>query len=43
MRRLRRSSSRPELVWRDEDLDQLKRVPGSAFEAVRTGPILRRG
>ena len=33
----------PDPRWRDEDLDQLKRVPGSAFEAVRTGPILRRG
>jgi hypothetical protein len=29
--------------WNDEDLNQLKRVPGSAFEAVRTGPILHRG
>jgi hypothetical protein len=27
--------------WNDEDLDQLKTVPGSAFEAVTTGPILR--
>lgn len=26
--------------WDDDDLDQLKRVPGSAFEAVDTGPIL---
>ena len=26
--------------WDDEDLDQLKSVPGSAFEAVQTGPIL---
>jgi hypothetical protein len=25
--------------WNDEDLNQLKRVPGSAFEAVRSGPI----
>ena len=25
--------------WDDEDLEQLKRVPGSAFEAVETGPI----
>jgi len=32
----------PDPRWRDEDLDQLKRVPGSAFEAVRTGPILHR-
>ena len=26
--------------WNDEDLDQLKRVPGSAFEAVDTGPVI---
>lgn len=25
--------------WDDEDLDQLKTVPGAAFEAVQTGPI----
>ncbi len=25
--------------WNDGDLDQLKTVPGSAFEAVNTGPI----
>ncbi|HEU4978245.1 MAG TPA: hypothetical protein VFT42_05080 [Solirubrobacteraceae bacterium] len=25
--------------WDDADLDQLKRVPGSAFEAVDTGPV----
>ena len=25
--------------WNDNDLDQLKSVPGSAFEAVNTGPI----
>jgi hypothetical protein len=25
--------------WNDDDLDQLKTVPGSAFEAVNTGPI----
>ena len=24
--------------WNDNDLDQLKTVPGSAFEAVNTGP-----
>jgi hypothetical protein len=29
--------------WRDTDLDQLKRVPGAAFEVVRTGPIRRGG
>lgn len=33
----------PDPRWSNEDLDQLKRVPGSAFEAVRTGPILHRG
>jgi hypothetical protein len=27
--------------WDDEDLDQLKRVPGSAFEAVRQRPARR--
>jgi hypothetical protein len=25
--------------WNDDDLNQLKSVPGSAFEAVKTGPI----
>jgi hypothetical protein len=25
--------------WNDRDLDQLKRVPGAAFEVVRSGPI----
>jgi hypothetical protein len=27
--------------WDDDDLNQLKTVPGSAFEAVDTGPIVR--
>ena len=27
--------------WDDDDLNQLKTVPGSAFEAVNTGPIVR--
>jgi hypothetical protein len=27
--------------WDDDDLDQLKSVPGSAFEAVYTGPIIK--
>ncbi|MBV8374272.1 MAG: hypothetical protein JO302_02075, partial [Candidatus Eremiobacteraeota bacterium] len=27
--------------WNDNELDQLKTVPGSAFEVVGTGPILR--
>ena len=26
--------------WNDEDLDQLKGVPGSAFEVVDTGPVI---
>jgi hypothetical protein len=25
--------------WHDEDLEQIKRVPGSAFEVLRSGPI----
>ncbi len=29
--------------WRDGDLDQLKGVPGSAFEVVKTGAIRRTG
>jgi hypothetical protein len=33
----------PSPHWSDEDLDQLKRVPGSAFQAVQTGAIRRRG
>ena len=33
----------PDPRWNDEDLEQIKRVPGSAFEAVRTGPILHAG
>jgi hypothetical protein len=33
----------PDPRWNDEDLNQLKSVPGAAFEAVRTGPILHRG
>jgi hypothetical protein len=32
----------PDRRWEDEDLDQLKTVPGAAFEAVRSGPILHR-
>jgi hypothetical protein len=32
----------PDPRWRDQDLDELKTVPGSAFEAVSTGPILHR-
>jgi hypothetical protein len=26
--------------WDDDDLDQLKQVPGAAFEAVDTGPTI---
>ncbi len=33
----------PDPRWNDADLEQLKRVPGSAFEAVQSGPILHRG
>jgi hypothetical protein len=29
----------PDPGWNEVDLDQLKTVPGSAFEAVRTGAI----
>lgn len=32
----------PDSHWNDEDLDQLKTVPGSAFEAVSSGPILHK-
>jgi len=32
----------PDRRWNDEDLDQLKSVPGSAFEAVRSGPVLHK-
>lgn len=31
----------PDRRWNDQVLDQLKTVPGRAFEAVRTGPIHR--
>jgi hypothetical protein len=30
----------PNPDWNDEDLEQIKQVPGSAFEAVETGPII---
>jgi hypothetical protein len=33
----------PDRRWNDEDLDQLKRIPGSAFEVVRIGTILHAG
>lgn len=32
----------PDPRWDDDDLDQLKRVPGHAFEAVDTGPLVTR-
>jgi hypothetical protein len=32
----------PDPRWNDTDLDQLKRVPGSAFEALSSGPIRHR-
>ena len=31
----------PDRRWNDDDLRALGRVPGSAFEAVRTGPLTR--
>jgi hypothetical protein len=33
----------PDPRWNDADLEQLKRVPGAAFEAVQTGAIRHRG
>jgi hypothetical protein len=36
-------SGAPDPGWNDRDLEQLGRVPGAAFEAVQTGPILHRG
>ncbi len=30
----------PNPGWNDEDLEQIKQVPGAAFEAVETGPII---
>jgi hypothetical protein len=31
----------PDPRWDDEQLEQLKRVPGTAFEALRSGPLTR--
>ncbi len=31
----------PSARWNEASLEQLKRVPGSAFEAVQSGPIIR--
>jgi hypothetical protein len=33
----------PSPYWNDANLEQIKRVPGSAFEAVYTGPIRHHG
>ena len=33
----------PDSHWSDVDLDQLKSVPGAAFEAIGSGPILHKG
>jgi hypothetical protein len=33
----------PDPRWNEEDLAQIKQVPGSEFEAVETGPILHTG
>ena len=33
----------PDPRWNDQDLEQIKQVPGSEFEAVETGPILHTG
>jgi hypothetical protein len=33
----------PDPRWNDEDLEQIKRVPGSAFEVVESGPIRHTG
>jgi hypothetical protein len=32
-------SGAPDPRWNDDDLDQLKRVPGSAFEVITPGPL----
>jgi hypothetical protein len=34
-------SGTPDPGWNDDDLDQLKRIPASALEAVDTGPVIR--
>ncbi len=33
----------PDAHWNEADLGQIKRVPGSAFEAVQSGPVLHTG
>jgi len=32
-------SGAPDSRWNDAALEDLKRIPGSAFEAVETGPV----
>jgi hypothetical protein len=32
-------SGTPDPGWNDNDLNQLKRIPASALEAVETGPL----
>lgn len=34
-------SGAPDTRWNDDDLNQLKGIPGTAFEAVQTGPVTR--
>lgn len=34
-------SGAPDTRWDDDDLNQLKTIPGSAFEAVQTGDVVR--
>jgi hypothetical protein len=33
----------PDRRWNDEDLEQIKRVPGSAFEVLQSGAIKHAG
>lgn len=35
-------SGAPDTRWNDDDLSQLKTIPGSAFEAVQTGSVVTR-
>ena len=35
-------SGAPDPRWDDDELEQLKRVPGNAFEAVLSGPLTTR-
>jgi hypothetical protein len=36
-------SGAPDARWSNEDLEQIKRVPGSAFEVVQSGRIKHTG